>query len=95
MAWGDIQSLAGCGTAMVGLCDVDERQAVKARKRFPQAAFFRDYRVMLDTLDKQIDAVLVATPDHVHAVAAMTAITIQTLVLVGMPGSFGSVSVSV
>ena len=74
MAWGDIQSLAGCGTAMVGLCDVDERQAVKARKRFPQAAFFRDYRVMLDTLDKQIDAVLVATPDHVHAVAAMTAI---------------------
>lgn len=75
MAWGDIQGLAGDGSLFVGLCDVDERQAVAARKRFPDASFFRDFRVMLDRLDKQIDAVLVATPDHTHAVAAMAAIT--------------------
>ncbi len=74
MAWGDIQSLAGCGVSFAGLCDVDERQAVKARQRFPQAAFFKDFRVMLDKLDRQIDGVLVATPDHVHAVAALAAI---------------------
>lgn len=75
MAWGDIQGLAGDGSPFVALCDVDERQAAAARKRFPDAPFFRDFRVMLDRLDKEIDAVLVATPDHTHAVAAMAAIT--------------------
>ena len=74
MAWGDIQGLAGLGTLFVGLCDVDERQSVNARKRFPKAPYFKDFRVMLDELDKQIDGVLVATPDHIHAVAALTAI---------------------
>jgi len=74
MAWGDIQGLAGEGSSFVALCDADERQAVLARKRFPSAPFFRDFRVMLDRLDRQIDAVLVATPDHIHAVAALAAI---------------------
>lgn len=75
MAWGDIQGLASAGASFAGLCDVDERQAVNARKRFPKAAFFKDFRVMLDKLEKQIDGVVVATPDHLHAVAALAAIT--------------------
>jgi predicted dehydrogenase len=58
---------------IVALCDVDAEQAAGAFKRFPQAARYQDFRVMLDR-EKTIDAVVVATPDHTHAVAAMAAI---------------------
>ena len=58
---------------IVALCDVDERQAVGARKQHPGARFYRDFRQMLSELDKQIDAVLVSTPDHTHAVASIAA----------------------
>ena len=70
--WGDIQNWAG--ENIVALCDVDEGRAAKAIKRFGSAKFFKDGRKMLDEMDKQIDAVLVATPDHTHAVHAINAI---------------------
>jgi predicted dehydrogenase len=59
---------------VVALCDVDRRQAADTFKRFPNAKQYSDFRVMLDKEQKNIDAVLVATPDHTHAVAAMMAI---------------------
>ena len=59
---------------MVALCDVDAQQAAATFKKFPDAKPYRDFRKMFDEMDKQIDAVLVATPDHFHAVAAMAAI---------------------
>jgi predicted dehydrogenase len=55
------------------LCDVDDRMAVKAREKFPDAIYYRDFREMLDK-EKSIDAVSVSTPDHTHAVATMAAI---------------------
>jgi len=58
---------------IVALCDVDEAYAGKTFKKYPNAKTFRDYRKMLDEMDKQIDAVIVATPDHNHAVVAMEA----------------------
>ncbi len=58
---------------IVALCDADERQAGGARKRFSAAKFYRDFRRMLGDMDEQIDAVLVSTPDHTHAVAAIAA----------------------
>jgi predicted dehydrogenase len=58
----------------VALCDVDTERAGKNLTRFPQARIFRDFRKMFDEMDRSIDAVLVATPDHVHAVAAMAAL---------------------
>jgi predicted dehydrogenase len=58
---------------IVALCDVDERRAAEAFKKFPQAKKFRDFRKMLAEMDKQIDAVVVSTPDHTHAPAAMLA----------------------
>ncbi|MHB8862964.1 MAG: Gfo/Idh/MocA family protein [Pirellulaceae bacterium] len=58
---------------VVALCDVDERQAAPAFERFPNAKRFRDYRRMLDDLHQQIDAVVVATPDHTHAPASVRA----------------------
>jgi len=58
---------------IVALCDVDQARAAGTFKRYPKAKRYRDFRVMLEK-ERQIDAVVVATPDHVHAVATMTAI---------------------
>jgi len=59
---------------IVALCDVDESYAGKVFKQYPHAKKYTDFRKMLDKEDKHIDAVMVATPDHVHAVASMAAI---------------------
>jgi hypothetical protein len=58
---------------IVALCDVDWRYASRTFEAFPNAARHKDYRVMLDK-QKDIDAVVVATPDHTHAVISMAAI---------------------
>jgi len=58
---------------IVALCDVDWNRASKTFQKFPAAPRYRDFRVMLEK-QKDIDAVVVGTPDHVHAVAAMAAI---------------------
>ncbi len=58
---------------IVALADVDDRQAVDSWKTYPQAKRYKDFRKMIDT-EKSIDAVVIAIPDHTHAVAAMTAI---------------------
>ena len=70
---GDIGAVAG-GNNMVALCDVDSRHAGGTFQKFPDAKQFNDFRKMFDAMEKQIDAVVVATPDHFHAVAAMAAI---------------------
>lgn len=56
---------------IVALCDVDDRRAASTFKRFPNATTYRDFRKMLDKEAKNIDAVIVATPDHMHGMAAM------------------------
>ncbi|HLB72435.1 MAG TPA: Gfo/Idh/MocA family oxidoreductase, partial [Sedimentisphaerales bacterium] len=58
---------------IVALCDVDQSHAAGTFKRYPKARQYRDFRRMLDK-QKDIDAVVVATPDHVHAIASITAI---------------------
>jgi predicted dehydrogenase len=68
-----VDAPAGHGHNIVGLCDVDDRQAAAKYKQFPAAKRYRDFRKMLDELDKGIDAVTVGTPDHTHTVAAMDA----------------------
>ena len=70
----DTQAIVAAGAEVVALCDVDENRATDARKRYPQAAFYTDFRKMLDAEHKRLDAVLVATPDHTHAVATMAAL---------------------
>src|SRR5262249_46721950 len=61
---------------IVALCDVDEANAVAARKQFPKAAFFTDYRRLFDNAAKTFDAVVVSTPDHNHCLPAATAMTL-------------------
>lgn len=58
---------------IVALCDVDERLAYNARQRFPNAKFYKDFRKMLTEMRSQIDAVVVSTPDHTHAIASVAA----------------------
>ncbi len=57
---------------IVALCDVDEKQAAEARKDQPNATFYSDFRKLLET-EKNLDAVIVATPDHMHAPASIMA----------------------
>ena len=61
------------GENLVALCDADERRADPAGKRFPKARRYADFRKMFDELHRGIDAVVVSTPDHTHAVAAVAA----------------------
>ncbi len=58
---------------VVAMCDVNESKAANAYKAYPDLPKFYDFREMLDKMGKQIDAVVVATPDHTHAVASVAA----------------------
>ena len=70
---------------IVALCDVDWRYADKTFKLFPNAQKFWDYRKMLDEIGKSIDAVVIATPDHSHAIIAADSITLGKHVYVQKP----------
>jgi predicted dehydrogenase len=70
MGSGDIRSVQT--ENVVALCDVDQRALDRNAKDFPKAKLHRDFRKMLET-QKEIDAVMVATPDHNHAVVSITA----------------------
>ena len=67
----DLRSLSSQN--IVALCDVDWNHAGGTFRRYPKATKYKDFRVMLDKEDKNIDAVVVATPDHVHAPASIMA----------------------
>ncbi len=58
---------------IIALCDVDKLQAGRIFTKYSKAKQFADYRKMLDEM-KEIDAVVIATPDHHHAFASMEAI---------------------
>ncbi len=60
------------GQNIVALCDVDQDFAAKTFKKYPKARVWTDYREMLDK-QKDIEAVVIATPDHTHAVIALAA----------------------
>ena len=63
----------GATENIVALCDVDEKHAAQTFEKYPQAKRYRDFRKMLDEMQNKIDAVVVGTPDHTHAVAGVMA----------------------
>ncbi len=73
---GDIMEVAkDKACSIVALCDVDRsNHTAKTFQSFPGAKQYRDFRKMFDEMEQGMDAVVVATPDHCHAVAAMAAI---------------------
>jgi predicted dehydrogenase len=72
MAAGDIDSVSRTNN-IVALCDVDSARGGKTFEKYASAKRYQDFRKMFDEMEKNIDAVIVATPDHTHAVAAMAA----------------------
>src|SRR6266853_2991079 len=68
----DIECCAG--EEIVAIADVDQSKAGDSLKRCPNAKFYFDWREMLDKEHKNIDAVTVSTPDHLHAIIASAAI---------------------
>ena len=75
MGGSDLRSVSSHGMVEVAaLCDVDSGRLAKAGESHKAAKRFADYREMIDSLGDTIDAVVVSTPDHTHAPAAMTAL---------------------
>jgi predicted dehydrogenase len=67
-------NLEQCRTEnIVALCDVDDVYAAGAYADYPNAKRFRDFRKLFDTASKDFDAVVIATPDHTHAILAKMA----------------------
>lgn len=66
-------------------CDVDDRRAAGGYQAHPEVPRFRDFRQMLDKAGKDIDAVMVTTPDHTHAVIALAAMQLGKHVYVEKP----------
>ncbi len=79
--------IAACAETenIVALCDVDEVSAAKTFDLHPNAPKFKDYRVMLDKQGDNIDAVIVTIPDHMHATAAIHAMSLGKHVYVQKP----------
>jgi predicted dehydrogenase len=71
MGSGDIRRVPS--ENIVAICDPDASHAARSARQFPNAKIYDDFRKMLDT-QKDIDAVMVATPDHNHAMVTMTAL---------------------
>jgi predicted dehydrogenase len=79
------ENLKACeGENIVALCDVDWHFAGSVMQSHPNAKKYKDFRKMLDEV-KNIDAVVIATPDHTHATIAMTAIKMGKHVYVQKP----------
>ena len=82
----DIWNFYNGGKAEIAfLCDVDEKRATKNRERFPKAKFYHDFREMLNKEHKNMDAVSVSSPDHVHALQALAAMQLGKHVYVQKP----------
>ncbi len=70
---------------IIGLCDVDWKYSERVFKHFPNAKKYYDYRKMYDELGKSMDAVVVATSDHTHAIITADAMTMGKHVFVQKP----------
>ncbi|MEQ8846883.1 Gfo/Idh/MocA family oxidoreductase [Botrimarina sp.] len=75
MGWSDLRSVASHPAVEVAaLCDVDAERLQRAKNAHTAAREFVDFRELIAAMGDQVDAVVVSTPDHTHAPAAMTAL---------------------
>lgn len=70
---------------IVALCDIDWNYAAKTFNQYPGAKKYMDFRIMLNEMNKEIDAVMIATPDHTHTVTALAAMQLGKHVYVQKP----------
>src|SRR5579863_5572847 len=72
--WFDLRSVSKLAH-IAAICDVDEKHLARAADLFPDAARYHDYRELL-AKERAIDAVVISTPDHTHAPAALQAMSL-------------------
>ncbi len=84
MGKNNVERCAAAGENIVALCDVDFGHSEPVFAKYPSAKRFKDYRVMLEEVP-DIDAVIVATPDHSHAVIALACMAKKKHVYVQKP----------
>jgi hypothetical protein len=84
---GVVPGVCAGGAEVTAWCDVDFKRGgiEKNLERFPDAKQFQDFRVMLEKMGKDVDAVTVCTPDHTHFPAAMLAMSMGKHVYVEKP----------
>ena len=73
MGRNDVRGLAEAGANVVALCDVDDDAAADAFRSYPQARRYKDFREAIQR-ERDVDAVMISTPDHTHAAATMLAL---------------------
>ena len=74
MGLNDLKAISSHKNVLVtALCDVDSNLLNQAHKLFPKAKLFKDYRFLLNNLEREIDAVVISTPDHTHGPASIMA----------------------
>ncbi len=79
-----IKSCKDEGQKIIALCDVDHSFSKTVFEQYPDATAYYDYREMFET-EKDIDAVVIGTPDHSHAVIAMHALRSKKNILCVKP----------
>jgi len=84
MGKNNLHQIAGKGHDISALCDIDSLYSAGVRAKYPKAPFYTDYREML-AKEKSLDAIMIATPDHTHAVIAAAAIKAGKHVFVQKP----------
>lgn len=73
-AWGDLtEMLQAPNTTLVAVAEVDLGRTKQLDEAHPGTKVFQDWRELLDKMHKEIDAVVIGTPDHMHAPIAMAA----------------------
>ncbi len=72
---------------IVAIADVDWNYGEKSFRRWPEAKKYEDYRIMIEK-EQSIDAVIIAIPDHSHALAAMTALQNQKHLYIQTPVAY-------
>ena len=83
MGFGNLKNITG--ENIVALCDVDWKYSQRAFEHYPDAKKYKDFRKMYDEMGKSIDAVVIATADHTHALSAGTAIAMGKHVYLQKP----------
>ena len=74
MGWSDLSSVGThAKVKFVGFCDIDTNRFDQVNSAYPGVPHFADYREMFSNLGDKIDAVIVSTPDHMHASIGMLA----------------------
>jgi len=78
--------LAGCkGEQVVALCDLDHQRSAGVFRAYSSATRYRDFREMFDKEASRFDALIVATPDHTHAVILMAGIKLKKHIYCAKP----------